>query len=233
MSSIQPFNNLSARLFNLIKPYFVGTRTREISKVNTVVLHWAAATGLNGTITTLQKNRYGYHFLIDKAGKVYQGSPINKVTSHAGSSYGPNGNFVNGHSIGISFLVTGVQGSGEFTQEMYDSCVALIKDLKLSVPNLKYITGHHWISPGRKIDPYTLDFDSIMNRLGDGFQIWKTEYAPFPEGLTKCTCHKRDDNGNCIESSGKCIGAGDERYSRRRLSTEIRDVSFQSDLDSQ
>jgi len=232
MSKIQRFTNLAASTFNLLKPYFSG-RKRDVSDIDTVVLHWAASTSLTGAYNTLQERRYGYHFLIDKDGQVYQGSPLDKRTSHAGNSYGPRGNFLNSHSIGVSFLVRGTEGSGEFTPEMYTSCVNLIKDVKISLPNLKYITGHHWISPGRKIDPYTLNFDTIMSRLGNGFEIWKTEYKPFPVGLTKCTCHKYDENGNCIESSGQCKGAGGFGYSRRNLSTEVQSVSFQSDLDTE
>lgn len=231
MSKIQAFTNLAATSFNLIKPYFYG-RNRQVSTIDTVVLHWAATTSKNVTINTLRANKYGYHFLIDTSGQVYQGAPLNKVTSHAGDSYGPKGKFVNGHSIGISFLVNGTEGSGEFNAAMYTSCVNLIKDIKISLPNLKYITGHHWISPGRKIDPYTLDWDLVMNRLGSGFKIWKTEYAPFPDGLSRCRCVKRDSNGNCEESVGECKGAGGYGYSKRNLSTVIRDTSFQSDLDS-
>jgi hypothetical protein len=227
----QPFTNLAITAFNTIRPFFVG-RNREVEDVDTIVLHWAASTGLRGVINTLQDRRYGYHFLIDKAGQVYQGAPISKVVSHAGNSYGPRGVFVNRHSIGVSFLVAGTEGSSEFTAEMYDSCVNLIKDLKLALPNLKFITGHHWISPGRKIDPYTLNFNRIISLLGGDFELWKTEYAPFPSGLTKCKCITRDENQNCIESVGECKGAGGFGYSRRNLSNKVESVSFQSDLDT-
>jgi len=229
---IAEFNNLLAEKFTLINPFFIG-RKRDVNNVDTVVLHWAASTNLKSVVNVLHRKRFGYHFLIDFDGNVYQGAPVEKVTSHAGSSYGPRGNFVNRHSIGISFLVSGVKGSGEFTEEMYESCVNLIKDIKIKLPNIKYITGHHWISPGRKIDPYTLDFNKVMNKLGPDYTIWKTEYAPFPDGLSDCKCHKYDDNGNCIQSSGDCIGAGKQRYSRRRLSNEINNISFQLDTDTE
>ena len=145
-------------------------------------------------------------------------------------SYGPNGPYTNSTSIGISFVKT---ESSEFTEEMFDSCYKLILDLKLSLPNIQFITGHHWVSPGRKSDPYTFDFDRLINKLGSGFELWKTGYFPFPTALSNCKCIKYDKYGNCIKSVGSCKGPGGERYSERRLSTEVYDVSFQSDEDTE
>jgi|TARA_R110000796_G_scaffold11796_5_gene39619 N-acetyl-anhydromuramyl-L-alanine amidase AmpD len=233
MTIIQEFTNLTANAFNLIRPYFMG-RNRSTTDINTVVLHWAASTNLISTINTLQSKRYGYHFLIDKNGQVYQGSPLNKRVSHAGSSYGPKGKFVNSYSIGISFLVSGTGGPDDFTEEMYDSCVALIKDVKLKIPTIKFITGHHWVSPGRKIDPYTLKWDLLMNKLGNGYELWKTGYAPFPEGLSKCDCKEYFPNSrNCKKSIGPCADSEGYGYSERKLSTEVSSLSYQSDLDTE
>tara|TARA_R110000851_G_scaffold223291_1_gene376192 strand:+ start:4120 stop:4776 length:657 start_codon:yes stop_codon:yes gene_type:complete len=218
MATIQPFTNLSGNIFNLIKPFFNG-KTRDISNVDTVVLHWTAGANLSSDITTLKSKNYGYHFLIDKSGQIYQGSALNKKLSHSGHSYGPQGNFVNGHSIGISFSMRGILSDGtedEFTDAMYTSCINLIKDIKLGVPTLKYITGHHWISPGRKIDPYTLDFNRLMGGIGNGFELWKTGDSPFPEGL-----------------SDNFVGAGDYKYSIDALSTVVRSEFFQSDLETE
>ena len=230
---IQPFEELVAAKFRLIKPYFTNTRKRDTSVIDTIVLHWTAGASLSSDIKTLKQKNYGYHFLIDKSGRVYQGSPLNKVISHSGSSYGPNGKYVNGHSIGISFSMKGTEGASEFTNEMYNSCSELILNIKRSLPNLKYITGHHWVSPGRKIDPYTFDFLRLMNVLGSGFKLWKTGYSPFPDGLTDCKCIKKDTKGNCTKSSGRCKGVGNYGYSERNLSTEVSSLSFQSDLDTE
>jgi N-acetyl-anhydromuramyl-L-alanine amidase AmpD len=232
---IQSFVEVVKEKFNKLNPYFRGTRTRDISTVDTVVLHWTAGSSVRSDIDVLQSKNFGYHFLIDKAGQIYQGSPINKVVSHAGQSYGPRGEFVNGHSIGISFSMLGTQGPSEYTTEMFESCLALIQNLKPSVPNLKYITGHHWVSPGRKIDPYTFDFESLMNELGPEYELWKTGDFPFPKGLRSCKCVKFDDNDptRCIKSEGKCKGRNTENgYSKRNLNFKVSDISFQSDLDT-
>lgn len=228
---IQEFKNLSEEDFGLIKPFFKGTRFRDINKINTVVLHWTGGSNIQSDINVLNKNNFGYHFLIDQDGLVYQGSPVNKVVSHAGNSYGPNGDFLNGNSIGISFSMLGDETP--FNDRMFNSCKNLILDLSLSLPNLKFITGHHWVSPRRKIDPYTFDFNRLINELGSKYELWKTGYAPFPKGLTDCSCIKRDNKGNCIKSVGSCKGPGNYGYSERNLTEKVFKESFQSDLKSE
>jgi N-acetyl-anhydromuramyl-L-alanine amidase AmpD len=228
MATIQPFNNLAADMFNLIKPYFKSYKNRPISNVDTVVLHWASSPILSEAITKVKAINLGYHFIIDKDGQVYQGSPLNKFVGHAGNSYGPRGGEANVHSIGIAFIIRSGK-SEDFTEEMYNSCANLIKDIKISIPTLKYITGHHWISPGRKFDPETLNWNTLMNKLGSEFKIWKTGYAPFPENLKKCKCVEWDSNGNCKKSVGRCQGSGGYGYSERNLKTRKSDLGFSDD----
>lgn len=226
----QEFVSLTAEDFALIKPFFRGTKTRNINTIDTVVLHWTAGSSVQNDVNTLLSKGYGYHFLIDQSGVTYQGSPVNKVVSHSGNSYGPGGKFLNGNSIGVSFSMLGPDVP--FNESMFNACKNLILDLKRSVPTLKFITGHHWISPGRKIDPYTFDFDRLVKVLGSDFEVWKTGDAPFPSGLSDCKCIEFFPNGGCKKSIGSCKGPGNFGYSERNLSTEVRSESFQSDLDS-
>ena len=244
MSIVQPFNNVDKTKFNVINPFFVSNKKMDLTKVNTVVLHWTAGANINNDIITLKKKSYGYHFLITTDGVITQGSPVNKKLSHAGSSYGPNGNFVNGHSISISFSMLGDEnirkGSTVFNENQIDSCISLLLDLKESVPSLKYITGHHWISPGRKVDPYTLNFDEMLIKTKNGktlksvgYELWKTGYLPFPSHLKDCKCIEKDSVGNCLKSTGLCSGAGGLSYSERKLSTKVSELSFASDMDTE
>lgn len=226
----QKFISLSPEDFAIIKPFFKGTKTRDTSKIDTVVLHWTAGANIHSDINTLLNKGYGYHFIIDQEGKVNQGSPLNKVVSHAGNSYGPGGRYLNSHSIGVSFSMLGPKIP--FNDSMYKSCIDLLLDIKRSVPTLKYVTGHHWISPGRKIDPWTFDFDRLIKALGSGFEVWKTGYAPFPSGLNNCKCVEYYENGACKKSVGSCKGPGGYGYSERNLSTQINEFSFQSDTET-
>jgi N-acetyl-anhydromuramyl-L-alanine amidase AmpD len=201
MAIIQPFTNLLASTFNVIAPFFNSFRNRPISNVDTVVLHWASSPILSEAIDKVRAINLGYHFIIDRDGKIYQGSPLNKFVGHAGNSYGPRGTEVNIHSIGIAFICKTCKKE-EFTDLMLENCSNLIKDIKIKIPTLKYITGHHWISPGRKNDPETLDFSLLMKKLGSEFQIWKTGYAPFPLNLKgNCKCVEKYPNSeNCKKS---------------------------------
>jgi N-acetyl-anhydromuramyl-L-alanine amidase AmpD len=222
MAEIQPFVNLSQNNFNLIKPFFKKIRdgrSRDLSTVNTVVLHWTAGANLSSDIATLRNDNNGYHFLIDKSGNVYQGCPLNKMVGHAGYSYGPKGSNVNDYSIGISFSMRGILDDGsqeEFTDAMYESCINLIKDLKIAVPTLEFITGHHWISPRRKIDPYTFNFNRLKGGVDPSFKIWKTEDPPFPSGLSSSF---RDKDGF--------------RYTKAELNKSIPQEFIRSDLETE
>ncbi len=121
------------------------------------------------------------------------------------------------------------KGSTKFNDKQIESCVSLLLDLKEALPTLKFVTGHHWVSPRRKIDPYTLDYELLLNKSLNGktlksvgYEVWKTGYKPFPKGLKDCVCLKEDEMGNCLESRGDCIGQGGYKYSERRLTSEVR-----------
>jgi len=201
-----------------INPPFKSS-DRNLSNINTVVLHWTGGSSITSSIDILKSKNLGYHFLIDKDGKIYQGADVDKKVSHGGNSYGPNGNYVNSSSIGISF---GMLGSGDdktFSDNMYTVCANLISKLKGTIPTIKFITGHHWVSPGRKIDPYTFDFFKLRSMIDGDVTVWKTEDSPFPEGLTK--------------QGTDYVGPGNYEYSKKALSKEFSDQSFNSDNDSE
>lgn len=229
--------NIPEEDFGLLEPFFNRTRTRSVNVVNTIVFHWTAGATISNDVTTLRGNNLGYHFLIEKNGNIIQGAALTDVVSHGGNSYGPNGKFVNQNSIGISFSMRGIIDGveEEFTTQQYNSALSLVLDLKIAAPNLKYITGHHWVSPGRKIDPYTFDFNKLISEdkiKSLGLELWKTGYKPFPMGLSSgCSCIEGqiDSNGNCKKSKGNCEGPGGYGYSERNLNQVVSDLSFPDD----
>lgn len=244
----QSFINVKEKKYQILVPWFQYKRTLSLDKITTVVLHWTAGSSVGSDYRTLQKKGYGYHFIVDKEGNIFQGAPLDARLSHAGNSYGPKGTGTNNYSLGISFSTRGDEdkevGSTKFNTQQIESVVRIISDCKVALPNLKYISGHHWVSPGRKIDPWTFPFDRLMkypittvdsveqNLTSLGFELWKTGYLPFPEGLSDCKCIEKYSDGNCKKSTGDCIGQGKYGYSERKLSTVVTDASFQSDLDS-
>lgn len=235
-------NNIKAELFTKLDPWLNfstkrGRKSNDMSKVNTIVLHWTADTSIESTINGFRaggSNGNSYHFLIGKNAVITQTVPLSKKAWHAGHAYGPTGSNVGFSSIGISMdFSNGDDLESNLTEEMYQSVVNLIADLKIAVPSLEYITGHHWVAPGRKVDPWNFNFKKLLNEpkiKATNFKIWKTGDLPFPRGLNNCHCVKYkipDDNtSKCLKSTGTCDDGtyttykgktSLNRYSKRRL----------------
>ena len=160
--------------------------------VDTVVMHSTAGSGINGVLSTLQQRGLAYHYIIDRDGKVYKLAPASKMTSHAGSSYGPHeqekgvstaqypnnavnrtlhrvGNFkagcsVNSYTIGISFNNLN-DGKEKITKKQMESARALVIDLQAQF-GLKWVTAHFAVSPGRKSDPRLFDLNLFAYEVG-------------------------------------------------------------------
>lgn len=126
-----------------------GKRKRPIT---TIVLHATAGKGLAGAIETLKDRGLSYHYIIDKDGSVKKCVPTERVAWHAGVSEGPEGKWVNGYSIGISFVNLN-DGVDPYTLAQRVAALDLIKDLKKAIPTIKWLTTHWAVSPGRKTDP--------------------------------------------------------------------------------
>ena len=87
-----------------IEPQFKSHDRPEGVVADTIVLHATAGSTLAGALSTLHKKGFGYHYIINKDGKVYKGAPTTSVVAHAGVSTGPRGPGVNRHSIGVCFV---------------------------------------------------------------------------------------------------------------------------------
>ena len=229
---------------------------RDIKKIDTIVLHWTASQykGFSGAITTLKGNGNGYHFFIEQDGKVTQSVEVGRTAYHAGNAYGPDDSgrgtrWLNKYSIGISFVMgyinkkTG-QKDTIVKPKMIESLHKLLKELIPVLPNLKYITGHVWITPSHRSDPFSFNFNDLMGEkfIKDAnIELWKTGYFPFPAGLNDCKCIKYDTldkSGKqyCIKSKGKCnkkkdIGKKNENdtFDERRLKRQEDGSGFSSD----
>lgn len=172
-------------LFNYIEPFFKlgsGTSFRKLDEINTMVLHWVTG-DLDTIIRTFKRRGFGYHFLIDSTGKVYQGAELSKTTFHCGHSYGPSGRWVNDYSIGVAFITSTTPINFETESNYVSALENLTLDLKTGnerLNGLTWVTGHHYISPGRKIDPYSFKFEkfitNVNSNINDGtkLKLWKT-----------------------------------------------------------
>ncbi len=104
----------------------------------------------------LDKHGVSSHYMIDCNGTVWQSVPENKKAWHAGASSMPEDRRegVNAFSIGIELIGT---EDTDFTEAQYQTLALLTQDI-LSRHPLQYIYGHCDIAPGRKTDPWGLDW---------------------------------------------------------------------------
>ena len=89
------------------------------------------------------------HFLISRAGEVFQFVSTQNKAWHAGVSSFLGRERCNDFSIGIE-----LEGDGEtaFEETQYSALSRLVANLQLNIPNLQF-AGHSDIAPDRKTDP--------------------------------------------------------------------------------
>ena len=237
--------NLTTNKFRVLDPLFSvaakksSSRNRNTSKISTIVLHWTAGSSFKGAVETLYGKKLGYHFIIDTDGTIIQTDQLNRRVPHAGNSYGPEGKDVNDYSIGISIVAS---GAGQIKSEQVASVKVLILDLLSDSEfknNIKWITGHHQISPGRKIDPYDFPFDATIKEInsnGYDLKYWRAGMPPFPAGLKDCKCDgaplQIDGIDWCRNSIGKCIGQGSYSYKPESVTTSKADADKINEISS-
>ncbi len=112
----------------------------------------------NGTY--LYKNlstlKVSAHFVIGRAGELYQLVSLDDVAWHCGHSVFKGRENCNEYSIGIELIGHVWQG---FTSDQYEKVIELtaflINEYQL---NIEAVVGHQHISPGRKTDPGYFDW---------------------------------------------------------------------------
>jgi hypothetical protein len=150
-----------------IVPYFVSWGYQKSSgrSIEAIIIHSSYdATGSDpfsvaGVIAEWKAAGVSPHYLIDRTGMIYQLVVDSNIAYHAGTSKLPDGKTdVNGVSIGIEMINT---QTAQFTDAQYSSLNYLIALLKGKYP-IKYILGHSQISPGRKTDPWNIDWSKVQ-----------------------------------------------------------------------
>ena len=170
-----------------IQPWLAHRPRRGATVVDTVVLHATCNDDLTAKLTELKDRGLSYHYMIDRFGVPHKCVPYSAVAFHAGNSYGPHEatrgtsreqdshhNFVemtsvNEYSLGIC-VVNCNEPTDPCTPEQEEACIWLLKELRTSLPSLKYLTTHYWVSPGRATDPANLDVAKIAAKTG--LEIW-------------------------------------------------------------
>lgn len=145
---------------------FVGWGFEKTSgrKIDTIIIHSTYNAqggdqfGLSKILDIYKSYGVAPHYIIDRGGKIYRLVEDKNIAYHAGESKVPDGrNGVNNFSIGIELINT---KENEFTHEQYEALNKLLKDIK-SHYTIKYVLGHNQIAPGRKDDPWNINWNKV------------------------------------------------------------------------
>lgn len=102
------------------------------------------------------------HYLVGRDGTVYRLVEEKDVSWHAGKSKLPDGRTaVNASSLGIE-LVTSYSEAP--TADQIKALVLLLKDIKKR-HRIRYVLRHSDIAPGRKTDPWNMDWEGFLSAL--------------------------------------------------------------------
>ena len=147
-----------------------GMKTAENRTIDAVIVHsvYNAAEGDKYDVDLVIKefSHYGVssHYVIGRDGTVYQLVKEKNISYQAGKSSLPDGRTnVNTCSIGIE-IVTSKDSLDAPTEFQIKSLTALVKDIQ-SRYKIKYVLRHSDIAPGRKTDPWNMNWEEFLTRL--------------------------------------------------------------------
>lgn len=125
------------------------------STKNYIVIHNDGSNmSARGTHNVLRRRRLGYHYFIDRSGKIYRFTEPKYVAKHAGISWHDGRHSWNNFSIGI--CLQGMNGL-VYTDKQYESLQKLLDELKKRYKDIptRQLQFHSEIAfpPGRKKDP--------------------------------------------------------------------------------
>jgi len=165
-STVSSQNNL-----NIIdKTVNFGMRIASLRDINTIIVHsvYNASGGdiydIDLIINQFARYHVSSHYVIGREGTIFQLVKEKNVSFHAGQSSLPDGHQgVNLCSIGIE-LMDSIGTSP--TEEQIRALTLLVKDIQRRY-QIKYVLRHSDIAPGRKTDPWNMDWEDFMSRISD------------------------------------------------------------------
>jgi hypothetical protein len=142
-----------------------GFQVSDSRNIDTIIVHSSYdAAGkdpydIEGIIAEYKQYGVSAHYLIGRDGTIYQLVAEKNIAYHAGVSKTPDGRSnVNSFSIGIEMVNT---KDGKFTDAQYGALNKLIAKEKQKY-KIKYVLGHDDIAPGRKTDPWNIDWNKVQ-----------------------------------------------------------------------
>ncbi len=148
-------------------PYGASHQSPNVIIVHAMSEYFMVRGKMVHAVEFLNEIRLSAHALISPNGDVFMCRPDNEGAYHARGH--------NTDSIGIEFLVEGVNTYGEFiekiktnytTEAQIQSGVEVCKKL-INDNDITLVTRHSDVSPERKLDPGEgFEWDSFLNKLG-------------------------------------------------------------------
>jgi len=155
-------------------PYVARLERRALASIDLVVIHCTELPDMKttrefGERIHYEKSRTGNsgHYYIDTDGTIYRYVPDERVANH---TYG-----YNPRSIGIELSNVGrypywgdsqhQKWTTPYTQAQIDALLALLRQLRSDLPNLKYIAGHEDLDT--RLEPASDDPKIMLRRRQD------------------------------------------------------------------
>jgi len=147
-----------------------GMRTANLRNIDVIIVHsvYNASGGdiydIDLVIKQFSIYHVSSHYVINREGIIFQLVKEKDVSFHAGQSSLPDGRKgVNTCSIGIELM----DSIGDKPTELQIiSLSELVKDIETRY-RIKYVLRHSDIAPGRKTDPWNMDWEDFMSRIKD------------------------------------------------------------------
>lgn len=155
-----------------LKSEFGSDDERDLQSIDTVVIHTMynpeseRPYDPQACKQILDQYEVSTHYLVDRAGIIWQLVPENRRAWHAGISQmpSPDGRSgVNSFSVGIECVANETDG---LTEVQYQSLAALVASISERLP-IANIVGHKDIAPERKTDPWGFDWAKFQANLSE------------------------------------------------------------------
>ena len=161
--------NSQTKLKIVDKTVRFGMRATQLRNIDVVIVHsvFNASGGdiydIDLIINQFSRYHVSSHYVIGRDGITYQLVKEKNVSFHAGQSSLPDGRKgANSSSIGIELM----DSVGDAPTELQiRSLTALVKDIE-SRYHIKYVLRHSDIAPGRKTDPWNMNWEDFLKRIG-------------------------------------------------------------------
>jgi len=147
-----------------------GMKSVDNRVIDAIIIHsvYNASEGDKYDVDLVIKefSHYGVssHYVIGRDGTIYQLVREKNISYQAGKSSLPDGRTnVNSCSIGIE-IITSKDSLDAPTEFQIKSLTALVKDIQ-SRYKIKYVLRHSDIAPGRKTDPWNMNWEEFLERI--------------------------------------------------------------------